>query len=312
MAKKPPKNQVIKNEDFANHGNSIWNQPFYDKLESEFFGPEMSIEGISDAATKFLDVYPKWITSSKMNSITGLESFPHKFVSLGTTQGLDWWHYYCMANGYNLRMYRGEYPYNRDVLLEGEWHHKRYVEETPLAKGDALIISLPFSGTGRKHDEWDRIIGKCNELEIPVFVDLAWFGTCHGIEVDLDQPCITMAAFSTTKGLSCGNWRAGIVFSRIDEGSLSVQTEWNHGIHLNVMIANFLFEHFSPDTVPKKYKEAHDAVCEHYGLEPSNTVHIATAPMTEEWSMFNRDKKYHRVNIRNAVKRFKNKGKFLE
>ena len=309
MAKKPPKNQIVKNSDFANHGNSIWNQPFFDKLEEGFFR-NIDITDISNASEKFLNIYPEWISSSKMNKFTGMEKFPYRFVSLGTTQGLDWWHYYCMANGLNLRMYRGEYPYNRDVLLEEEWRNKRFIDDTPLQKGDALIISLPFSGTGGKHDEWDDTMEICNSLGIPVFVDCAWFGTCHGLEVDLDQPCITMAAFSTTKGLSCGNWRSGIVFSRIDEGSLSVQTEWNHGIHLHTSIANFLFEHFTPDAVPKKYKDAHNAVCEHYGLTPSNTVHIAQAPMTKDWEMFHRDRQYHRVNIRDAVKLYKKSGTF--
>ena len=62
--------------------------------------------------------------------------------------------------------------------------------------------------------------------------------------------------------------------------------------------------------IPKKYKDAHNAVCEHYGLTPSNTVHIATAPMTKEWEMFQRDRQYHRVNIRDAVKRYKKSGTF--
>ena len=67
---------------------------------------------------------------------------------------------------------------------------------------------------------------------------MAWFGTCWSIHVKLDRHCIKQVAFSTTKGLSCGNWRSGIVFSKIDFGSLAVQTEWQHGIHLNCAIAN--------------------------------------------------------------------------
>ena len=294
------------NPDFATHGNSVWNQPYFDYLQENFFN-SVDVSTMDRSADRFLEFYPDWIASSKLNKITGMENLPHRFVSLGTTQGLDWWHYYCAANGLRLRMYRGEYPYNRDVLLEGDWTQDRYIDDTPLKRGDAVIISLPFSGSGHKHEDMENLFDTCDKLNIPVFVDCAWFGTCYGIEANLDRKCIQMIAFSTTKGLSCGNWRAGIVFSRINEGSLAVQTEWYHGIHLNVAIANALMNNFGPDTVPKKYMESHHAVCEHYGLEPTNTVHIAQAPLTDEWHRFHRDEKYYRVNIRDAIKRHKNK-----
>lgn len=294
---------------FETSGNSIWNMPFYDHLVKNFFN-NMDIMNMQNEVDEYLELYSQWISSSKLNKITGHDKLPYRFVSLGTTQGMDWWHYWCMANGRRLRMYRGEYPYNRDVLLEGEWTSDRYIDENPLVSGDAVIISLPFSGSGRKHENMEELLDTCDQLNIPVFVDCAWFGTCHGITADLDRECIKMIAFSTTKGLSCGNWRAGIVFSRLSEGALSVQTEWKHGIHLHVAIANCLFREFSPDTMPKKFLEAHNAVCEHYGLEPTNTIHIAQAPMTDEWKRFSRDGAYNRVNIRNAVKKYKMHGTF--
>jgi len=300
------------NKDFGTTGNSVWNQPFIDHLKENFFN-NINESTVDKEAETFLELYPQWIASSKLNQFRNLDSFPYRYVSLGTTQALDWWHYYCMANGYRLRMFRGEYPYNRDAMLE-DWTEDRYIDEAPLQRGDAVIISVPFSGSGRKHDGWKSMINTCNELDIPVFVDCAWFGTCFGIEVKLNHPCIKMVAFSTGKGLSCGNWRAGIVFTNIepDDCSLGIQTEWNHGIHLNVAIANELMRNFGPDTMPKKYKDSHMAVCEHYGLESSNTIHIATIPPTEGAERFNRDGAYYRINIRDALKRHKKKGNFLE
>lgn len=302
----------MSNPDFGTTGNSVWNQPFIDHLKEHFFNniDESTIHLEQDT---FLDLYPEWIASSKLNSFRGLEreNFPYRFVSLGVTQAMDWWHYYCSANDLRLRMYRGEYPYNRDVLLE-DWTRDRYIDDEQLMPGDAVIVSIPFSGNGGKHDRWDELMMTCNDLDIPVFVDCAWFGTCFGIDVNLKEPCIKMVGFSTGKGLSCGNWRSGIVFSQIEDCSLAMQTEWRHGIHLNVAIANELMRNFSPDTMPKKYKESHVAICEHYGLTPSNTIHIATAPDTDEWSSFHRDFKYNRVNIRNALKRHKKNGTFAQ
>lgn len=299
------------NKDFSSTGNSVWHQPYIEHLKAEFW-PNIDEAHLQDESDRFLAIYPDWINTSKLNHVKGLEVFDHKLVSLGTTQALDWWHYFCRANNLRLRMFRGEYPYNRDVLLEGQWTWERWIDDAPLRKGDAVIVSLPFSGNGKQHKDWFELLDTCDELDIPVFVDMAWYGTCWNINVNVNRHCIKQVAFSTTKGLSCGNWRSGIVFSKWDTGSLAVQTEWQHGIHLNCAIANCLMEKFTPDTIVNRYKESHIAVCTHYGFETTNVAHIALAPDEKEWHHFHRDEKYNRVNIRNAIKRHFKTGEFAE
>ena len=301
------------NPDFGKTGNSIWNQPFIDYIQDEVL-PNMNLAEVGTAPAEFLELYPKWIQSSKLNNFTGLDTYPDRYVSLGTTQALEWWQYWCIATGQNLKVFRGEYPYNRDVWLGPEMNWSDSIDDTGLSVGDAVIISIPFSGNGRKHERWDWLIEECTAKNIPILVDCAWFGTCFDIDVDLSHDCIKMVAFSTGKGLSGGNWRAGIVFSRLDEErcGMRVQTEWNHGIHLNVALSNALMKKFSPDTMPNKYREAHKIVCEHYGLQETNTIHIAQAPDTPEWDMFHRDRAYNRINLAKALKRYKNNGKFAE
>ena len=301
----------MNNPDFGKTGNSVWNQPYFDHLNEVFF-PNIDITTLADESNIFLEKYQSWIESSKLNSFKGLDAFEYRFASVGTTQTLDWWHYYCSVNKLNLKMFRGEYPYNRDVYMQKqiEWSHS--IDDLGLTQKDAVIVSVPFSGTGRVPERWNDMIKICNQLDIPVLVDCAWFGTCFDIDINLDEPCIKMVVFSTTKGLSCGNWRSGIVFSRLNEGSLEVQTDWNHGNHLATAIANCLMEEFSPDTIPKKYMDAHIAICDHYGFEMTNTVHIALAPKGLDWDEFHRDGVYNRINIAKALKRYKNKGNFYE
>ncbi len=304
----------MKNEDFGKTGNSLWHNPFITELQANFF-TNIDIANMQKTQDKFLEFYPKWIASSKLNNFTGLDAFPKRFVSLGVTQALDWWHHWCVVNNYQLTMFRGEYPYNSDVWMKNEIFWSDSIDDIGVEPGHAVIVSVPFSGSGRKHEKWDWLMKVCNEREIPVFVDCAWFGTCFDIDVNLDEPCIKMVAFSTGKGLSCGNWRSGIVFSRLDDTlpcSLELQTEWRHGIHLNVAIANHLMEKFIPDTVPNIYRESHEAVCEHYGFETTNTIHIAVAPKTKEWQSYHRDETFNRVNIAKALKRHKTKGNFYE
>ena len=302
----------MNNPDFTKTGNSVWNQPFVDHVKQWLSTADLG--NTPEQADVFLDLYPQWIASSKLNNFYGLETFPNRFVSLGVTQAMDWWHYWTLSQGRNFKMFRGEYPYNRDVWLGEEilWQHS--IDDTGIQVGDSVIISVPFSGNGRKHEKWDWLIEECNSKNVPVFVDCAWFGTCFDIEVNLNEPCIKQVAFSTGKGLSCGNWRAGIVFDKLglERNSLSVQTEWKHGIHLNVAIATALMQKFGPDSIPKKYKEAHDAVCSHYGFQTTNTVHIAEADLNTEWDEYHRDKAYNRINIAKAIKRYKKSAKFYE
>jgi hypothetical protein len=83
----------------------------------------------------------------------------------------------------------------------------------------------------------ESMLDEAYELRIPVFVDMAWFGTCKNIDIDLSHPAIEEVAFSTTKGLCTGDYRSGIRFSHhgiIDYTSqarkdrLALQSDWSH------------------------------------------------------------------------------------
>jgi hypothetical protein len=251
-----------------------------------------------DCTEEYLSFYPKWIASSQNNRVLGLESFPYRFISLGCTQAIDEFHFWCQVNKLRLRLYRGEYPYSRDCV-PFNWE-KDFLDEHPLERGDAVIISLPFSATGDKHQDWEHLLLECEKLEIPIFVDLAYFGTCSGIEVDLNHPAIRFAAFSTTKSLSCGSYRNGLLFSKERGGHMDVQTQWHHGIHLNCSMGLHLMKNFSPDYLYNKYQASYHKACERLGLQPTTCVHLALGD--KDWDYFNRDGLVNRVGVRNAVK----------
>lgn len=251
-----------------------------------------------DKQDEYLEFYPKWIESSELNSIRGLGSFPYRYISLGCTQALDEFHDWSKRKGKTIRMFRGEYPYSRDCI-DFDWS-RDFIDDRELRPGDSVIISAPFSGSGDIHPRWNDLLHECATKDIPVMVDCAFFGTCYGIDLNLDHPAIVMAAFSTTKGLSCGNWRSGIAFSKIKEGHLSVQTEWHHGIHLNVALGLELMKNFSPDFLVKKYKLAADEACRVLDLNPSKCVHLATGD--SRWNFFSRDGVFNRIGLKNAAK----------
>lgn len=274
----------------GNTGNSVKVRPIYKFLhkhaeENGWFNKDYNCQ------EEYLEYYPQWIMSSETCNVKGLDTFPYRFVSLGVTQTLDWFHLECARQGWRMRLLRGEYPYNRDVFNFDE-----FIDDEPLAKGDAVIISVPFSASGDLHPRYEEIMETCNKLDIPVMVDCAWFGTCYDLHWSLEYECIKVVAFSTTKGLQTGNWRSGICFSKWNHGSLAVQTEWHHGIHMNTYISLLLMKNFSPDYTPNLYRKSQEEVCKYFGLTPSKTIHIATGD--DQWDYFSRDGAYNRINLR--------------
>jgi hypothetical protein len=170
-----------------------------------------------------------------------------------------------------------------------------------LQKGDAVIVSVPFSATGNIHSLYDWLIETCNERDIPVFVDCAFFGACYNIEVDLSKSCINTVAFSTTKGLSASNYRSGICFTKRNgnDCSLDINTQFQNSIHLNIGIALELMKQFSPDTLANEYKTKQLQICKKFNLTPSNTIQLALG--NNEWQDYSRDGVANRINIKNLI-----------
>lgn len=280
--------------------NSIQHPPF----RTHFIGHEMfdkifKLEQPIDVQDEFLDEYPKWIAKSKLNSFTGLETFPHKFVSLGVTQAIDDFILFCFKKGLKLKMFNGEYPYARESS-QVDWS-KEAIDAHGVKAGDAVIISCPFSATGDKHPMWTLLMSECNSKGIPVFVDCAFFGTCRDITVSFDEPCIDTVAFSPTKGLNCGSFRTGIAFTKRSgaDCTLDILTHWHHGVHMHTAMALDLMKTFGPDTIPNAYTETQKQVCDHYGLTPTKTMHLALGG--HGWEYFTRDGICNRIGIRIPV-----------
>jgi hypothetical protein len=251
----------------------------------------------------FLDYYPQWIRSSKLNSFSGLEIYPYRYVSNGVTEAIVDFQLWARKHSRNIRTFQGEYPFTKNISAQpvgNEW-----IENRELTSNDAVIISCPFSATGNVHERWNEIIDTCNKLNIPVFVDCAYFGTCYNISVDLSQSCIDTVAFSTTKSFNTDSHRIGIVFTKRAKEfcTMGYMTESRYTNHFGIAMSYNLMMKFNPDTIPNVYREMQTLACVKYGLTPSNTVHLATGD--KDWNYFNRDNLYNRICISNLITEFK-------
>ena len=289
--------------------NSIMHDPYrYFLHDSNWFEDVITKKKPVDVQDKFLELYPKWIHSSTLNSVKGLDTFPYRHVSLGTTQAMDDFVMYTLKTNRRLRVLKGEYGYAREVSDCD--NICATVDDLPLAPNDSFLISSPFSTTGDIHPRYDELIKTCNELNIPVFVDCAFYGTCLDIHLDFNQPCIDTIAFSPTKGLNCGNMRTGMIFTKRygRDCSLEILTKWHHGIHIHTYLAYILMQQFGPDTIPIKYRDIQLKVCEHYHLTPTKTIHLGLGD--ESWDYYNRENVANRVGLRNAIYDYNKNGIF--
>lgn len=288
---------------FSKTGNAIYNDAiriFLKNRVGSWFESSESYDQLH-CQHDFIEQYKNWIVASQLNHIEGLESFAAAHVTLGVTQSIDLFHYRVALENRRLRVFRGEYPYSRDTH-PFDWDFG-FLDDFPLAAKDAVILSCPFSGSGRMHSQQEDIIRQCAELKVPLLLDMAWFGTCSGIKVDLSHPGISEVAFSVTKSLTCGNYRVGMRLVREDKKDrISLQNQWQHGVHLNTRIALELLREFSADSHYLKYAALQDAVCRDHGLIPSSCVHIAQAT-GPEWTEFDRDGSGNRINLREVIKR---------
>jgi len=275
-------------------------------LTSGFFDQLLS-DGHSKIGdpTSFLAEFPQWIQSSRLNNLTGLEVFPNRYISLGVTQALDEWHNWIHESRRRLRIWKGEYSYHRQAQID--WQDWQFLDNEPMSRNDAVLISLPFAGTGTLHVRWDELLVTCDRLGVPIFVDCALYGTCAGISVDLSHPAIKGVAFSTTKGLGCENWRAGLTFSRLRLPHLQEQNEQRLGIQLNVQASLFLMRRHSSDFIYETYMSAQSKVCEHLRLIPTPCVHLATGD--QSWQAFSQDGVVNRIGIANAIRDFHRMGR---
>lgn len=245
-------------------------------------------DGKTDHSKRFLTSFKYWVRKSNNNNIIGIDQFPYATQTNGTSEAFTM--FMMRHNKRKFKFFKGDFMMHKIAsnVMGVDWE---WIKDTSsLSKGDAVIISCPFSDTGDKHEHHDTLIQICNQLEIPVLVDMAYFGMCSGININLDQPCIEEVTFSLGKTFPLIGARAGIRFQKeeIDDPVLFAN---QHGIVNNfaAMMGQFAMEVAGPDYIADKYKTAQINVCRKLDLKPTNCILFALSNKLS-------DKTYNRGN----------------
>lgn len=232
--------------------------------------------------------YHSWIYSSKNTVVNGLDCYSRALTDGVTGAFSDFLHHYSNKK---LIVFNGEYPYHRDtgatVIND--------VDE--LTRDSRLILSTPFSATGNIHKKYIEIMEKCIVLDIPVFIDMAYFGACCLGKIDVTYSCIKMVSFSLSKTFGTGKCKIGICYYRdIPIGPMQMLNKYNYVNHIAINIHNPLIQNFSPDYMFDKYRKKQEAIAIDLSLDCSDTIFLCTTH-DSKYNGFSRSGLINRIGI---------------
>lgn len=242
--------------------------------------------------SKFLNTYEKWLQSSKLNKLKNLKKFKFKCLSTGSSQVFDF--FYMKHKNRRFRAFKGEYAYHYVSWRNNFKKWKFISDELDIKKNDAVIISLPFSDTGSKHDLMEKLIKKCDALNVPVLVDCCYYSMCKGINFDFNHKSIQEISFSLSKAFPISRARIGMRLSKVDDDDpLFFINKIDLCNRISAFIGLAIIKKFDFDYIFKKYYKKQLSYCRKMKLIPSSVVCLATGD--EKWSMYNRGNKRNRL-----------------
>lgn len=298
----------IKLEDFLiNNGKSA--RPIPDKKVIDFINSAVDPTYLyhETILPDFLNAYFKWIQSSKLNKLHGLENFSALDYMHGSSQAFDF--FYIKHHDKRFRVLKGDFAYHNVSWKNNmNWlYYDSYNSEVKdwLRHGDALVISLPFSDYGSEHPHTDGILSVCNSLKIPVLLDCAYHCIARDLNFDLNKyPCIDTIAFSLSKAFyGAERLRIGMRCRRTrdDDGGV-IFNDFHMISKISAGVGLRLIENFEPDYTQNTFREKQLQVCDSLNLEPSNCVPFGLASKDHaEFGTYDRGTDWRRVCISRLI-----------
>ena len=241
---------------------------FHNRL-SNLYVPSLEVYGT---------VWKEWLNYSNTKSLKGLDKFHFVDYTQGTSQtfdqfilrhskdrqilvlGGDFQYHACLGKHVNFKYV--DYPHHLEGIIQGPGLH-------------ALLISAPFSDFGCIHPDFEELMRVCNVMDIPVCLDLAYWGIAKNIHINLNNfPAIKEVTCSLSKPFfTLENHRVGVRFTKeyVDDGVSmlnEVKMQNNHSMALGLAY----MKNFSPDYNWEKYKTKYEDACHENDLVWTDTV----------------------------------------
>lgn len=218
---------------------------------------------------EYTTVWQNWLQNSFNKTIQGLDQFMYSDFVAGTSNVFD--HFVLKHSGTKeITVLPGEFQYHKCIS-----RHQKFNISNSVHKNSALIISLPFSDYGKTHPNFYDLLDQCNALQVPVCLDVAYWGVAKDIELNLNKyPCIMEIAASLSKPFyTLETHRVGIRFSRdYQNDGISMLNEVGmqnlHSMSLGIHFMN----KFSCDWNWQTHGNNYYQLCSELNLKPCDTV----------------------------------------
>lgn len=267
---------------------------------------------LDELQKEYIDTFTKWIESSTNNNVN-LGPFTNATITNGTSESFQM--FMQRHNHRTFRFRKGEFMMHKitanNMNLDWGylWNHGDVHELSPH---NAMIISMPYSNTcsWSSNEELSIMLENCNQLNIPVLLDLAYFGTTANINLDLSDPiynCVEDVVFSLGKTFPLIGARPGIRFQR-DITDDAVFFANQHGIVNNFACVAGLhaMTNFSADYIHNKYRETAELIAEKLNAESSMSVLFAASHDSRYDSIKRVDDELTRLCLSNLITRIYN------
>jgi hypothetical protein len=223
-------------------------------------------DDISDQIyTDFKVECEQWIFNSKLNNLTGIDTFSRKDIIIGCTQFID--NLYMQGP---VQVMRGDYRYHDRLGLA-------YVKDIgSLIPDIPLIIAMPFPSIGAPHRDMEEILHECKIKNIAVHIDGAWISCCRDITFDFNHVAIKSVGISLSKGLGLGWNRIGIRWTKDPKSdAITIMNDFNMNCRILAKVGLHFIRKFPTDYLWKTYGELNAQVCSDFGLIPTGSIYLA-------------------------------------
>ena len=235
---------------------------------------------------QFLQRYRQWLTDS--GGLPGLDQFEYAVYSNGTSEAFD--AFYLRHRNRRFRVHPAEYSYHKIAFtrMELEWAP---LDDEMLSANDAVIFSAPFANSGNwpPDDYMYDLRQRCNNLHIPVLIDMAYLGTTGPFTLDLTKwDCVEDVVFSLSKVFPVAHYRIGMRLSKHDyDDGMFVYHKANYTNRFGAWLGQQLLDQYPYDWLWKKYSDQQHFHCGLLELEPSNCV-LFGVDNDNKWPEYNR------------------------
>lgn len=229
---------------------------------------------LKEVTQKKLDTaWRSWMIDSSYNTVDGLDKFKYSAFSPGTTDAFG--EFISRYPNRRIRSSKSDFVLTT-ILAKSYGRNILNLEDGELNKQDCVIMSFPFSGNGSYYPEYNTVFDQADKLNVPVFIDGAYFGISHGIDYPLDRDCVKDFAISLSKNFAGNPFRLGIRFTKdlVDDGITAGLIGSDIFDRLGSFISIELMKQFSHNWLIEKYKKISDDFCKKSNLNTTNTLTI--------------------------------------